>query len=133
MPATSGCFKRASVREDRERIANDIAWTQVVYKTSLPRLDRALGGGRYPKRVFALIGRIKSDETASASTIVFNLYYAGAKRLYNVGETGAEQIEQRRLPLCNPECEAAGRTNASFAVFRGIASCPWQSFVAQGR
>jgi replicative DNA helicase len=92
---------------------------QTIYRTGLPRLDRALAGGLFPKRVYGLVSRWKSGKTALGGTISFNLNYAGVRHLYVCCEMGDSQIEERQIARgigCNANdlTDSAKRADPAF-------------------
>ena len=65
--------------------------------TGLPRLDRAMGGGLFPGRLYGLAAPKKAGKTTMMGTIAFNLTEQGVPWAYCALEMGADQIFERLL------------------------------------
>jgi replicative DNA helicase len=65
--------------------------------TGLQRLDRALGGGLFPGKLYGLCAPKKAGKTTLLSTIAYNLTDLGEPWAYCALEMGADQIFERML------------------------------------
>jgi replicative DNA helicase len=84
-----------TVRQVREAELEAMKQPLPCYSTGFTGLDRAMGGGMYPRRAYAIAARKKQGKTAMAGDISDALNHAGVKHLYIACEMGADQIEHR--------------------------------------
>lgn len=65
--------------------------------TCFESLNRCLGGGLYPGRAYALMGRLKSYKTMMAGQLSKAWNDDGVKHLFICGEMSAREIEERHV------------------------------------
>ena len=87
--------KPRSLREIALRIADGMNEALPCYATGLPRLDAALGGGIFAKKLYGIAARRKCGKTITAGTIAGNIAMAGTPVLFFALEMGEEGIAQR--------------------------------------
>ena len=68
-----------------------------VYETGIAILDRAMGGGLYPGKSYAICARKKVGKTTMVGTISYNLNEANKKHLFIAAEMSPAEIEQRNI------------------------------------
>jgi replicative DNA helicase len=83
-------------RDAALRLIEDIARRRPCVSTGLPCLDRAMGGGLYAGRSYAVEAMDKRGKTTLAGTISYNLNLAGVRHAYVAMEMGAAEIELRQ-------------------------------------
>lgn len=76
-----------------DRLAEDLPATS----TGFPRLDKALGGGLYPGRLYGLSAMKKAGKTTMLGTIAYDMTERNEPWLYCALEMGADQIFERLL------------------------------------
>lgn len=65
--------------------------------TGIPKLDIALGGGFFRKKMYGFVARKKVGKTAMGATLSYNLNMTGHKHLFICGEMSASEVYQRQL------------------------------------
>ena len=90
-----------------KQIAEDLDRPIDCDRTGLERLDKVMGGGLYPGRVYGIVARKKAGKTTLAGQISANLNKSGVLHDYFALEMGAKEIFQRIMssdigynPLC---------------------------------
>lgn len=89
-----------------ELILRDIDDNVKPRSTGIARLDKAMRGGLYKKKLYALAGRKKHGKTILAGSISYNINEGmtgdgrtveGGRHLFICGEMGEKEIHQRNL------------------------------------
>jgi replicative DNA helicase len=102
----AGMHRVQGLSSDASIISGDAVSQQIVAEchaaglpigTGLPRLDRAMDGGVYPRKAYAFAARMKVGKTIMASTLSYNFCKQGVKHLFLAGEMGATEIHERLL------------------------------------
>ena len=121
-----------TVRQVREKIANEMKAPVVCDSTGLHCLDAMLAGGLHAGRCYGLMGRFKSGKTLLGGQISHNLNRQDIRHLYIAAEMGSTQIEQRNLAAeigCNASAfySPAHRDNTGFVARIGQAAISAQN------
>jgi replicative DNA helicase len=85
--------KRAAALEAYEALRAPSA----AFSTGIAELDRVMGGGLYPGKLYGLGARKKTGKTTLLGTISHNLNAAGVKHVFLAGEMTPREIEQRNI------------------------------------
>lgn len=91
----SGDYEFKTSAEISQFISKDLHKVQEVSCTGINIFDRAMGGGLYRGKAYAVAARKKTGKTVLAATISSNLNDAGKKHLFIAAEMSAKEIHQR--------------------------------------
>lgn len=80
-----------------EIIATEATSPRLVYRTGIPMLDAAMGGGLHAGKSYGFAARKKVGKTILASTLSFNLNQNHIPHLFICGEMGSKEIHSRTL------------------------------------
>lgn len=85
----------ASMRAASERVVEDSYQREQIVRTHMPSLDRALGGGLHPTRLYVVGARTGVGKTAFAGTIARRALDAGQRVLFVSLEMAEHEIFTR--------------------------------------
>ncbi|WP_323796859.1 DnaB-like helicase C-terminal domain-containing protein [Nisaea sp.] len=80
-----------------DRLRSRLEAPPAASSTGFPRLDKALGGGFYPGRVYGICAPKKAGKTTFLSSIAYNLVENAEPWAYIALEMGADEIFERML------------------------------------
>jgi len=78
-----------------EQILEDLNSTPEISSVGIEIFDRAMGGGLYRGKAYAIPARKKTGKTILAATISSNLNDAGKRHLFIAAEMSSKEIHQR--------------------------------------
>lgn len=79
------------------QVAEDMTKPLPCYRTGIPALDEAMGGGLYEGKCYGFAARKKVGKTIMLGTISQNLNAAGVKHQFFAMEMSPKEIEQRAI------------------------------------
>jgi replicative DNA helicase len=91
----SGDYNFSTSTEVSQEIVQDLLKENQVSSTGLNILDKAMCGGFYRGKAYAIAARKKTGKTVLAATISANLNDIGKKHLFIAAEMSAKEIHQR--------------------------------------
>ena len=104
---SSGVTKPESLRSLALVVADRVDRPRTIYRTNLPALDEALGGGFLSGTFIGLQGRMKVGKTLWLSSLALDLALQGHRVAYYCFEMGQERIAERMIAAHH-----GGRLNA---------------------
>lgn len=105
---------QSKIRTDYDigvEILEDLKNQKKPYSTGLEKLDSAMGGGLFEKKLYGFAARKKVGKTILAATLSHNLAEQGVKHLFICAEMSAKEIHQRVLARVTDSFESAFRSD----------------------